>query len=152
MFRYRIAMLGVSATLLLTGTAVVRAAEESAAVQMQKLAQAQTQTRDEKQAREQAIKSVKQRLKEDPRDEGLHRAQECLERNEKCQDIQGLEKAMESVRKNMERHPQDAGLRNAMDHLDRNHQRLEKQRMERERPMPRQDSGRPEKPDQSHNK
>ena len=140
MFRYRIVTFAVSATLLLTGAVLAWAADEPA-TQTQK----QTQTREQEQTRKQAIESVKQRLKENPRDEGLRHAEQCLERSDRCQDVRGLDRAMESVRHNMETHPDDKGLRHAMEQLERHHQRLEKKHMERERPMHREDSGRPEK-------
>ena len=143
MFRYRVAIFAVGMMLFLAGAGFARAADEPAAVQTQK----QTKTQEQERERQQAIKSVKQRLKENPRDEGLHRAEQCLERSAQCQDLKGLDQAMESVRHNMERHPDDAGLRHAMEHLERNHQRLEKKHMERERNMHRDESGRMEKPE-----
>jgi len=142
MFKHRIATFVVSVTLLLTGAVLARAADELAATKTQK----QTETREQEQTRKQAIESVKQRMKENPRDEGLRHAEQCLERSEQCQDLRGLDRAMESVRRNMERHPDDKGLRHAMMHLERHHQRLEKQHMERERPMQRDDAGRLERP------
>lgn len=141
MFKFRAMIVAVSATLLLASVGLVRAADEPPAT----LTKKQTQTRDQDQTRKQAIESVKKRLKENPRDEGLRHAEQCLERSEQCWDIRGLDQAMESVRHNMERHPDDKGLHHAMTHLERHHQRLEKQRMERERPMRREESGRPEK-------
>jgi len=136
---HRITTVVVSAALLLTGATLAWAADESAA------AKAKTQEQD--QARQQAIESVKKRLKENPRDEGLRRAEGCIERSAQCQDMHGLDQAMESVRHNMEKHPEDQGLHHAMERLERHHQRLEKKHMERERPMHREDSGRPERPD-----
>lgn len=141
MFKFRTMVVAVNTTLLLTGAGLVQAVDEPAATKTQ------TQTQERERERQQAIKSVKQRLKESPRDEGLKRAEQCLERSTQCQDLHGLDQAMESVRHNMERHPDDAGLRHAMEHLERNHQRLEKMHMERERSMHRDDSGRPEKPE-----
>ncbi len=143
MFKHRIATFVVSVTLLLTGAVLARAADELAATKTQK----QTETREQEQTRKQAIESVKQRMKENPRDEGLRHAEQCLARSEQCQDLRGLDWAMESVRHNMERHPEDEGLRRAMEHLERNHQRLERKHMERERPMHRENSGRPERPE-----
>jgi hypothetical protein len=133
----------MSTTLLLAGVALTRAAGEPGAAQTQK----QTQTREQEQTRKQAIESVKQRMKENPRDEGLRHAGQCLDRSAQCQDMHGLDRAMESVRRNMERRPDDKGLRHAMEHLERHHQQLEKKHMERERSMRRDDSGRPERPD-----
>lgn len=137
MFRHRVMMLAVSMTLFLTGAGLALAAEEPAATQAQKQAQ----------AREQAIASVKKRLKENPRDAGLRQAERCLDRSDQCQDLRGLDRAMEGVRRNMERHPEDEGLRHAMTYLERHHHRLEKKHMERERSMHRSESGRPEKPE-----
>lgn len=124
--------------LLFSGAAP--AADEPPATQSRK----QIQAREQEQTRKQAIESVRQRMKENPRDEGLRRAEGCLELSAQCQDIHGLDQAMESVRHNMERHPDDKGLRHAMTHLERHHQHLEKQRMERGRSMHRGDSTRPE--------
>ena len=143
MFKHRIVTLVVSSTLLFTGTALTWAADEPAGTKTQK----QTQTREQEQTRKQAIESVKQRLKENPRDEGLRRAEQCLANSEQCRDVRGLDRAMESVRHNMEKHPDDKGLRHAMEHLERNHQRLEKKHMERERSMHRDGPGRSEKTD-----
>lgn len=139
MFRHWAVTLAVSTTLFLTGAALTRAADEPAATQ--------TQTREQEQTRKQAMESVKQRLKEDPKDEGLRHAEQCLERSEQCRDAKHLNQAMESVRHNMEKHPDDKGLRHAMEHLERHHERLEKKHMDRERPMYRDDSGRSEKPE-----
>ncbi len=141
LFKFQTAVVAVSTTLLLAGTGFARAAEEPAANKTQ------AQTQEQERERRQAIKSVKQRLKENPKDEGLRRAEQCLERSAQCQDLRGLDRAMESVRHNMERHPDDEGLRHAMEHLERNHQRLEKMHMERERTMRRDDAGRMEKPE-----
>ncbi len=141
MFRHHITTLAVSATLLLIGAAVVRAADEPAATQSQK----QTQTREQEQTRKQAIESVEQKLKENPRDEGLRHAGQCLASSEQCKDVRVLDQAMESVRRNMERHPEDKGLGHAMTHLERHHRRLEKQHMERERSMHRESPGRSER-------
>ena len=143
MFKHRIATFVVSVTLLLTGSVLARAADELAATKIQK----QTETREQEQTRKQAIESVKQRMKENPRDEGLRHAEQCLERSDRCQDLRGLDRAMESVRRNMERHPDEKGIRHAMEYLERNHQRLEKKHMERERSMHRDGPGRSEKPD-----
>jgi hypothetical protein len=114
MFKHRIVTLAAGAVLLFTGAALVRAADELAAAQSQK----------QEQTHQQAIESVKQRLKANPRDEGLRRAEGCLEHSEQCKDMRGLDQAMESVRKNMERHPEDAGLHHAMEQLERHHQQL----------------------------
>lgn len=131
----RITVVAVGATLLLSGTSVAPAADDPAAAPTRK----QTQAREQKQARQQAIESVRQRLKENPRDEGLRHAEQCLAHDDQCRDIHNLDQAMESVRHDMEKHPGDKGLRHAMEHLERHHRRLEKQHMERERPMDRKD-------------
>ena len=143
MVRYRLTAIAVSAALLFAGATSARAADEPAATQTQK----QTQTREQDRTREQAIESVKKRVQENPRDAGLRHAEQCLERSAQCQDMHGLDQAMESVRHNMGKHPDDKGLRHAMEHLEKNHQRLEKKHMERERPMHRDNSSRPERPD-----
>ncbi len=137
MFKHRITTFAVITTLLLTGVAHTRAADEPAATH--------AQTREQDRTREQAIESVKKRAQENPRDEGLRHAEQCLEHNEQCQDMDGLDQAMESVRRKMERHPEDQGLHHAMEHLERHHERLEKKHMDRERSMHRDDSGRPDR-------
>jgi hypothetical protein len=133
--------IAVSAALLFAGATVAQAAGEPAVTKTQK----QTQAREQEQTHKQAIESVKKRLKENPRDEGLSRAGQCLERSAQCQDMHGLDQAMESVRHNMEKHPDDKGLHHAMEHLEKHHRMLEEKHMERERPMHQDDSGRPEK-------
>jgi C-terminal processing protease CtpA/Prc len=139
MSMHRITTVAVSAALLLTGAALAWAADEPAATK--------AKTQEQEQTRQQAIESVKKRLKENPRDDDLRRAEGCLERSEECQDMHDLDQAMESVRHNMEKHLEDQGLHHAMEQLERHHQRLEKEHMECERYMHRDDSGRPEKPE-----
>jgi hypothetical protein len=132
----------MGAALLFSGT--TPAADKPPATQSPK----QTQAREQEQTRKQAIESVRQRMKENPRDEGLRRAEGCLEHSAQCQNMHGLDQAMESVRHNMEKHPDDKGLRHTMVHLERHYQQLEKQHMERERSMHRDGgSDRPERPD-----
>jgi len=136
---HRITTVVVSTALFLTGAALAWAADELAATK--------AKTQEQEQTRQKAIESVKKRLKENPRDEGLRRAEGCLERSAQCQDMHGLDQAMESIRHNMEKHPEDQGLHHAMEQLERHHQRLEKEHMERERSMHRDDSVRPDKPE-----
>ena len=135
MFMHRITTFAVCTTLLLTGATFARAADEPAATQ--------AQTRAQDRTRVQAIESVKKRAKENPRDEYLRHAEQCLEHSEQCQNLRSLDQAMESVRRNMEQYPEDQGLRHAMEHLERHHEQLEKKQMAHERSIHWDESGRP---------